>query len=74
MRVSAFYFLLLLQLGTTLVIGQNLQKVRAEARQDLQNATQRLAEIRDKIESEKIPIVQEVSSKERETAKKKERP
>ena len=51
--------------------AQGIQQVRATARQDLQDATQRLASLRETIEMEKIPLAQKVASQERDAAAKR---
>ena len=53
------------------VHAQGIQQVRATARQDLQDATQRLASLRETIEMEKIPLAQKVASQERDAAAKR---
>ena len=53
------------------LLAQEMQQVRSTARKDLENATVRLAEIRKRIENEKIPIAQKVASQEREAKQKK---
>ena len=54
------------------LLAQEIQQVRSTARKDLEDATARLAEIRKRIENEKIPIAQKVASQEREAKQKRE--
>ena len=54
------------------LLAQEIQQVRSTARKDLEDATVRLAEIRKRIENEKIPIAQKVASQEREAKQKRE--
>ena len=55
------------------LLAQEMQQVRSTARKDLENATTvALAEIRKRIENEKIPISQKVASQEREAKQKRE--
>ena len=71
MKRSFFLYLFALIAFSVGLQGQGIQEVRVNARQDLQDATRRLAEIRKQIEDQKIPIAQKVAAQEREAADKR---
>ena len=71
MKTSFFFYLFVLIAFSVGLRGQGIREVRVNARQDLQDATRRLAEIRKQIEDQKIPIAQKVASQEREAAEKR---
>ena len=53
--------------------GQNLVQANSSAKQDLQNATIRLTDLRKSIEGEKIPLASEIGKLEREAQEKRSR-
>ena len=53
------------------VNGQNLVQANSSAKQDLQNATTRLKDLRKSIEDEKIPLASEIRKLEREAQEKR---
>ena len=71
MKRSFFLYLFALIAFSVGLRGQGIQEVRVNARQDFQDATRRLAEIRKQIEDQKIPIAQKVAAQEREAADKR---
>ena len=71
MKTSFFFYLFVLVAFSVGLRGQEIREVRVNARQDLQDATRRLAEIRKQIEDQKIPIAQKVASQERGAAEKR---
>lgn len=71
MKTSFFFYLFVLIAFSVGLRGQGIREVRVNARQDLQDATRRLAEIRKQIEDQKIPIAQKVASQERGAAEKR---
>jgi len=52
--------------------GVNITDVRAGAKRDLDSALQRLSELRQKIEKEKLPLVRELNALERDAREKRE--
>ena len=71
MRSLIFNFLLSASFLVNSVNGQNLTQANSSAKQDLQNATSRLSDLRKSIEDEKIPLVSEMGKLEREAQKKR---
>jgi chromosome segregation ATPase len=51
--------------------GQNLVQANSSAKQDLQNATTRLSDLRKSIEDEKIPLASDIGKLEREAQEKR---
>jgi chromosome segregation ATPase len=51
--------------------GQNLVQANSSAKQDLQNATSRLSDLRKSIENEKIPLASDIGKLEREAQEKR---
>ena len=62
---------LLVWLAPACLTAESIQDVRVSARRDLQNAVQKLDDLRNRIEKEKIPLVGKVEQLERETARKR---
>ena len=62
---------LLVWLAPAYLTAESIQDVRVSARRDLQNAVQKLDDLRNRIEKEKIPLVGKVEQLERETARKR---
>ena len=60
---------LLVWLAPACLTAESIQDVRVSARRDLQNAVQKLDDLRNRIEKEKIPLVGKVEQLERETAR-----
>ncbi|MEC8420878.1 MAG: MotA/TolQ/ExbB proton channel family protein [Verrucomicrobiota bacterium] len=71
MRSLIFNFLLSASFLVYSVNGQNLAQANSSAKQDLQNATTRLRDLRKSIEDEKIPLASEIGKLEREAQEKR---
>ena len=67
LKVLPFFLLI----SPWILHSQGIQQVRADARTDLQNATQRLSVLREDIEKQKIPLAQKVARQEREATEKR---
>ena len=70
MNVFRITFIILASVFPSCLFPQSIQEVRATAREDLQNAVQKLENLRKRIEKEKIPLVQKVEELERKTTEK----
>ena len=71
MRSLIFNFLLGASCLVLSLNGQNLVQANSSAKQDLQNATSRLTDLRKSIEGEKIPLASEIGKLEREAQEKR---
>ena len=71
MRFLIFNFLLSASCLVISVNGQNLAQANSSAKQDLQNATTRLRDLRKSVEDEKIPLASEIGKLEREAQEKR---
>ena len=67
-RITCFF---LAWVSPACLVAQSIQEVRATARKDLQNAVQKLEDLRNRIEKEKIPLVRKVEQLERKTSEKR---
>ncbi|MFL2938777.1 MAG: MotA/TolQ/ExbB proton channel family protein [Opitutales bacterium] len=71
MNVFRITCLFLAWVSPACLVAQSIQEVRATARKDLQNAVQKLEDLRNRIEKEKIPLVRKVEQLERKTSEKR---
>ena len=71
MSKKHFRRLLVASLFPFSLLGQGVQEARVSALTDLKGAVERLAELREKIEQEKIPISREVNRMEKEAHQKR---
>ena len=59
-------------LAANVAFGVNITDVRAGAKRDLKGALKRLAELRQQVETEKLPLVRELNALERDAREKRE--
>ena len=71
MRTLIFNILLSASCLVLSMNGQNLVQANSSAKQDLQNATTRLSDLRKSIEDEKIPLASDIGKLEREAQEKR---
>ena len=69
MKKASFIFALGLSFMPSFLLAQSIDSVRNEAKTDLQEAIVQLAELRNSIEEEKIPIARRVTALEAKAKK-----